>query len=92
MSASRRRRLGGPVRFVLIGSGVGIFILLGLIVRDVTATPPATKGQCLLTRRVVLPDICVNSCKTPFNCTTTTRPYAVFFTQSATCADAVICD
>jgi hypothetical protein len=34
----------------------------------------------------------VNSCKTPFDCTSTTRPYAVFFTQAASCMDAVICD
>lgn len=68
-----------------------IIVLLTLIVVDVATTPTATKGQCLLDRRIVLPDICVNSCTPAFDCTTTTRPYAVFFTQAATCADGVIC-
>ena len=68
-----------------------ILIVVGLIVVDVVRTPTATKGQCLLARRIVLPDICVNSCNPPFDCTLTTRPYAIFFTQAASCLDAVIC-
>lgn len=68
-----------------------IVAVVTLIVIDVAATPTATKGQCLLDRRILLPDICVNSCTPAFDCTATTRPYAVFFTQAATCADGVIC-
>jgi hypothetical protein len=68
-----------------------ILIVVALIVVDVARTPTATAGQCLLSRRIVLPDICVNSCTPAFDCTATTRPYAVFFTQAASCLDGVIC-
>jgi hypothetical protein len=72
--------------------GIGaILVILVLIAVDVAKTPTATKGQCLLARRIILPDICVNSCNPPFDCTATTRPYAVFFSQAASCLDAVIC-
>jgi hypothetical protein len=71
--------------------GTIIIVIITLVVIDVATTPTVTKGQCLLDRRIILPDICVNSCKPPFDCTLTTRPYAVFFTQAATCMDAVIC-
>ena len=76
--------------------GVGLAVLLlivvaVLVVVDVASTPTATQGQCVLVRRIVLPDICNNNCSPPFDCTLTTRPYLVFFTQSATCLDAVIC-
>jgi hypothetical protein len=71
---------------------VAALIVIGLIVTDVASTPAVTTGQCRLARRIILPDICVNSCKQAFDCTTTTRPYALFFTQAATCMDAVICE
>jgi hypothetical protein len=57
----------------------------------VIETLSATTGQSLLDRRIILPDICVNSCTPAFDCTATTRAYAVFFTQAASCADGVIC-
>jgi len=75
---------------MVLGFGL-ILVLLTLIVVDVVTAPVATSGQCLLDRRIVLPDVCINSCKEPFDCTLTTRPYAVFFTQAASCLDAVIC-
>lgn len=71
--------------------GLIIIVVGALVVIDVASTPKPTKGQCLLARRIILPDICVNSCTEPFDCTATTRPYAIFFKQAATCVDAVIC-
>lgn len=78
---------------IVIGATIGlvVFLLVTLVVVDVATTPTATRGQCLLSRRTVLPDICVNSCPSAFDCTLTTRPYAVFFTQAASCMDGVIC-
>ena len=76
------------IGLIIVAIIIGI---VGLVVIDVATTPTATKTQCLLDRRIVLPDICVNSCKEPFDCTATTRPYGFFFTQAATCLDAVIC-
>jgi hypothetical protein len=74
---------------VVFGVGLGA-VVVGTVV-DVVRTPTPTTGQCLLTRRMVLPDICVNTCSPPFDCTRTTRPYLVFFTQAASCMDGVIC-
>jgi hypothetical protein len=76
--------------------GLGLVVVLLIVVAvlvavDVASTPTATRGQCLLARRVLLPDICNNNCSPPFDCTLTMRPYLVFFSQSATCMDAVIC-
>jgi hypothetical protein len=71
--------------------GLTLFVVITLAVVDVATTPAATQGQCLLSRRYLLPDICVNSCSPAFDCTRTTRPYMVFFTQAASCMDAVIC-
>ena len=68
-----------------------IVLIITLVVVDVATAPAPTRGQCLLDRRVVLPDVCLNSCNPPFDCTRTTRPYGFFFTQAATCMDAVIC-
>lgn len=78
---------------IVIGASIALvlFLLVTLVVVDVATTPTATRGQCLLSRRTVLPDICVNSCPSAFDCTLTTRPYAVFFTQAASCMDGVIC-
>ncbi len=78
---------------IVIGASIAlvVFLLVTLVVVDVATTPTATRGQCLLSRRTVLPDICVNSCPSAFDCTLTTRPYAVFFTQAASCMDGVIC-
>lgn len=68
-----------------------IAVVVAFIVVDVATAPTATTGQCLLDRRIILPDICVNSCTPAFDCTATARPYAFFFTQAATCLDGVIC-
>ena len=78
---------------IVIGASIAlvVFLLVTLVAVDIATTPTATRGQCLLSRRTVLPDICVNSCPTAFDCTLTTRPYAVFFTQAASCMDGVIC-
>jgi hypothetical protein len=70
---------------------LAIIVIVVIVTVDVASTPTATKGQCLLTKRIILPDICANSCNPPFDCTTSTRPYLIFFTQSATCAAAVLC-
>ena len=67
---------------------LGIIVLVGF---DLASTPAATTGQCLLAGRIILPDACVNSCTRASDCTATTRPYAIFFTQSATCDAGVIC-
>ena len=71
--------------------GIALIVVAVLVAIDVANTPTATTGQCLLARRIALPDICVNSCSSPFDCTRTTRPYLIFFTQAASCMDAVIC-
>jgi hypothetical protein len=70
---------------------VVIVLIAVLVAVDVATAPAPTRGQCLLDRRIVLPDVCLNSCNPPFDCTSTTRPYGWFFTQAATCMDAVIC-
>ena len=71
---------------------VVIIVLVGLVIRDVVSTPPATTSQCLLQRNTLLPDRCVTGCAGGERlCTVATRPYAIFFTQAAACADAIIC-
>jgi hypothetical protein len=70
---------------------LGLVAILVLIGFDLSSTPTPAKGQCVLVRRTILPDICVNSCTQAFDCTTSTRPYGLFFTQAASCDDAVIC-
>ena len=82
------------MRFPSIALGLVILIavLVGLIIRDVVSTPPATSSQCILQRNTILPDRCVTGCAGGERlCTVTTRPYAIFFTQAATCANAIIC-
>lgn len=73
----------------LFGLVVLVVVTAGVV--DVATTPAVSRGQCLLTRRHVLPDICVNICSQPFDCTLTRRPYLFFFSQAASCMDAVIC-
>jgi hypothetical protein len=77
-------------RWIPIAIVIGV-ILVVVIAIDLSSQPKPTKGQCLLAKNIVLPDACVNSCPKPLDCTATTRPYAVFFKQAATCMDAVIC-
>jgi hypothetical protein len=75
---------------------IAFVVVLGTIIgttigMDVSSTPTASKGQCLLARRTLLPDVRVYFCTPAFDCTKATRPYALFFTQAATCEDGVIC-
>jgi len=72
---------------------IAIVTLVTLVIIDVVRTPAPVQGRCTLATRIVLPDICVNSCPSSGVdvCTVATRPYAVFFTQASKCADAVIC-
>jgi hypothetical protein len=77
---------------IIIGLlGVIIILVLVAVAVDVATTPTAPSGRCVLQRRFVLPDTCVGCASFPAICTATTRPYLVFWTQSATCVDAVIC-
>ena len=80
-----------PPLYYLCAPVVELVVLEGVVVVEIATAPTTTKGQCVLDRRVILPDVCLNSCNPPFDCTRTTRPYAVFFTQAASCLDAVIC-
>jgi len=75
----------------LLGGIVVLLLLVAVVVADVVTTPPTRTGQCLLVRRMVLPDFCASNCSPPFDCTLTTRPYGFFFTQAASCLDGVIC-
>jgi hypothetical protein len=79
------------VKGLLVLGLLGILVVIILVSIDVASTPSPGKGACVLARRTILPDICVNSCTPPFDCTTSTRPYGLFFTQAASCAAAVIC-
>jgi hypothetical protein len=49
---------------------LAIIVIVVIVTVDVASTPTAIKGQCLLTKRIILPDICANSCNPPFDCTT----------------------
>jgi hypothetical protein len=72
--------------------GALVLVILAVVVAvDLASGPTPQKGQCLLRRQLLLPDRCVNSCASPFDCTVATRPYLVFWTQAATCLDGVIC-
>ena len=76
--------------FILV---VIVAVLIGLvIIKDVASTPAPTKGQCILQHNILLPDRCVTGCPGgELVCTVTTRPYAIFFTQAASCAVAILC-
>jgi len=70
-----------------------IAVIVGLvIIKDVASTPAPTKDQCILQHNIILPDKCITGCPGgELVCTKTTRPYAIFFTQTATCVDVIIC-
>ena len=72
-----------------------IVVIVVLIIVDVARSGPSTTtgpggsgtGMCVLIRRIVLPDICSCTAAGGASCpVTTTRPYAIFWTQAATCA------
>jgi len=75
----------------LIATFVAIAIFGLLATYDVATTPTPEKGSCVLAKRVLLPDVCLNSCSPSFDCTATTRPYGFIFTQAATCSIGVVC-
>jgi hypothetical protein len=79
------------MKFVVPFLTLVIILVAVAVAVDVATTPTAPSGRCVLTRRYVLPDICVGCASLPAICTATTRPYLMFWTQSATCVDAVIC-
>ena len=81
------------MKWLLGGSLVTLLALAALALVDVTRTaPPVPPGRCVLQRNLVLPDRCRSSCKSGADCpTASTRPYALFGTQAASCPDAVIC-
>jgi len=64
-----------------------VVVILALI--DVARSRPTTtenRGTCVLVRRIVLPDICSCTAVGGASCPpATTRPYAVFWTQAASC-------
>jgi hypothetical protein len=74
----------------LVGALVPV-ILAGVVAVDLASGPTPQRGQCLLRCQLLLPDRCVNTCASPFDCTAATRPYLVFWAQAATCLDGVIC-
>ena len=72
-----------------------IVVIVVLIIVDVARSGPSTTtgpggsgtGMCVLIRRIVLPDICSCTAAVGASCpVATTRPYAIFWTQAATCA------
>ncbi len=76
------------MRLFLGAIGIAVIVVVVLVVVDVASTPKPASGTCEFVKRILLPDICIASC-TParqVDCTATTRPYLIFFTQAATCA------
>jgi hypothetical protein len=76
------------MKLMLGAIGIVFIVVIVLVAVDVASTPTPAAGACVFVKRIVLPDICIASC-TPtrrVDCTATTRPYLIFFTQSATCA------
>lgn len=72
--------------------GIALLAVIALIVADVVRTPAPVPGRCTLTTRFLLPDVCVNSCTTDVGaCEVAKRPYLIFFTQAARCADGITC-
>ena len=78
-----------PVYWVPVVVVVVFVTVLGVV--DFTSTPTPPQGKCVFTKRTLLPDICVSSCAQAVDCTAKTRPYAVIFTQAATCELGVVC-
>jgi hypothetical protein len=78
----------------LIGGIIAAALLIAILVTiDVTSSPTKPPpGRCALQHYLILPDRCLSSCSSGVDCpTVTTRPYAVFWTQAASCADGIIC-
>ncbi|PYI98842.1 MAG: hypothetical protein DME98_02810 [Verrucomicrobia bacterium] len=77
--------------------GIVVIVVVVLIIIDVvrtlgpTSSKPTDQGTCTLVRRIVLPDYCSCSVAGKTCTAATTRPYAVFFTQAASCP-TLACD
>ncbi len=67
---------------------VAVIVVAVLIIIDVARSGPTTTartGTCVLIRRTILPDICSCTALGGASCpAVTTRPYAIFWTQTAT--------
>ena len=76
--------------WTVLGIIVAILVVavVVIVVVDVTSTPAPDPKQdaCLMDRNILLPDRCLCSREPRPDCTATTRPYLIFFTQAATCA------
>ncbi|MGQ0640019.1 MAG: hypothetical protein ACT4P6_04485 [Gemmatimonadaceae bacterium] len=69
-----------------IGAGVVLVVLIIIDVARSGATTTARTGTYVLIRRMVLPDICSCTAVGGASCpAATTRPYAFFWTQAASC-------
>jgi len=71
---------------LLIGAVVVVVVLIIIDVARSGPSVPGPTGTCVLIRRIILPDIC--SCTAVGGATcppATTRPYAFFWTQAASC-------
>ena len=80
------------MKWLFGGSLIALLVLAALALVDATLTTPVPPGRCVLQRNLVLPDRCRSSCKSGVDCpSATTRPYALFGTQPASCPDAIIC-
>jgi len=66
---------------------IALAVVVVVVVVDLTGTPALDPKQdaCLMDRNILLPDRCLCSREPRPDCTATTRPYLIFFTQSATC-------
>ena len=72
--------------------GIVLVVVVVLIIIDVASAPgptsstPTDAGSCTLVRRLFLPDYCSCSVAGKTCTAVTTRPYAVSFTQAASCS------
>jgi hypothetical protein len=77
-----------------IGGIIAAALLIAILVTiDVTSSPTKPPpNRCVLQRYIILPDRCLSSCPSGVDCPpVTTRPYGIFWTQAASCPDAIIC-
>ena len=79
---------------IFFGGIIAAALLIAILVAiDVTSTPTKPPPQrCVLQHYIILPDRCLSSCPSGVDCpSVTTRPYGIFWTQAASCPDAIIC-
>ena len=76
------------MRFLVPGVGLLVVVLLVIAIIDVVSRPTPNPETCALDVQILLPDTCAGDCEPGSICLPlTTRPYAIFFTQAATCVD-----